>query len=288
MPLNQNDTIVEKIEVKPLIDAWRENLQIDISRLIPRDSQILKYRCSTSGLLYFWPESLAGDSKFYEDLQRYPWYYLDDKWEYSEAAKFLHPGQSLLEIGSGRGAFLKHCRKMGVNATGLELNQAAVAEGRSIGLNVKNANLNEITETYDVISTFQVLEHVPNPWTFLKDCFRVLKQSGTFIVAVPNNSSRCVDPKNALNMPPHHMGQWTKVSLRRGLESVGFRQIVIKTEPLSKIHISAYLCGLRRASRGILAPLLNRYTFNAMQILLRPTKLRMNLDGHTILGVARK
>jgi 2-polyprenyl-3-methyl-5-hydroxy-6-metoxy-1,4-benzoquinol methylase len=288
MPLNPNDTIVEKIEVNLLIDTWWENFQIDISRLIPRESQILKYRCSTSGLLYFWPESLAGDGAFYEDLQRYPWYYLDEKWEYSEAAKFLQPGQSLLEIGSGRGAFLKHCRKIGVLATGLELNQAAVAESRSIGLNVKNQNLNEITETYDVLSTFQVLEHVSNPWSFLTDCFRILKQSGTFIVAVPNNNSRCVDPKNVLNMPPHHMGQWTKVSLQGALESAGFKQVVIKTEPLSKIHIKAYLCGLRRESRGVLAPLINRYTLNALQILFMPAKVRMYLEGHTLLGIARK
>lgn len=41
-------------------------------------------------------------------------------------------------------------------------------------------------ETFDFVSLFETIEHIPNYKLALKECYRVLKKNGTFIITTPN------------------------------------------------------------------------------------------------------
>lgn len=106
-----------------------------------------------------------------------------------EAIKpFIKDSDTLLEIGSGPGYFLKaihpHCRK----ARGIELNQKeAEYAQREHGLDVRYTPLSKIEgEIYEQICLFQLLEHQPDPIDFLKDLKRLCNPKRSLIhIEVP-------------------------------------------------------------------------------------------------------
>src|SRR5690606_22887486 len=69
--------------------------------------------------------------------------------------------------------------------------------------------------SFDVICSFQVLEHVYEVNDFINNQLRILKKGGRLIVGAPNNNPYLFihDKYHTLNLPPHHAGLWNKKSL---------------------------------------------------------------------------
>lgn len=306
-PITGGDDISEEqvIEVKNLVDLYKKNYDLDISYLIPSGcSQIIRYRCNESGYRFYEPSSIVGDSAFYKKLQENEWYYMPTKWEFIEALDHFPKAKhiSVLEIGSGQGAFLDILRKkMGdAKLVGLELNKDAAAEARRRGHNVvselssDHANLNE--STYDVIVTFQVLEHVPNPLDFLRETVHMLKAGGKLIIAVPDNSRRAFPsiffkPDSDLNMPPHHQGLWDIPSLAYLIKILPLTLDCIAVEPATA---SSYSNTYRALMKNDLIQRFGRILGFGIYVLGRPffnyTLKHVNkyLPAHTVLAVYEK
>ncbi len=180
-----------------------------------------------------------GDGMFYDDLQKYKGYYLHEKSEFKEAAKFIQPTDDVLEIGSGEGLFVGFIRFK--SYTGLEFSEDAISKARKTGIHLLNQNIEdhalENNNKYDVVCCFQVLEHVPNPGKFIKACLDCLKPGGRLIVAVPSADSFIRDAVNFyLNMPPHHASTWTDHSLEKVAELNQLRIMHVFHEPLHPMH----------------------------------------------------
>lgn len=95
----------------------------------------------------------------------------------------------ILDIGAGTGDFLSVAQKDGWKTVGVEPSDKAKAIAKSKGVSfVENTSVLE-SHTFDVISMWHVLEHVPNLDEQIKELKRLLKPSGTLIVAVPNFKS---------------------------------------------------------------------------------------------------
>lgn len=78
--------------------------------------------------------------------------------------------------------------------------------------------------TYDVVSAFQVLEHVEDPEDFLKDLVQAAKPGGRIIVAVPLIPSAALEvPAWPINMPPHHLTFWTMPALAHAFGKFGLK-----------------------------------------------------------------
>ena len=215
---------VHSIDVEDLARAYEKGLQVDIRSYLQGVSSLVLRRCRESGYRFYHPGHVVGDDPFYRALARHDWYYQESKWEFEESVRFLPPNGNLLEIGPGRGGFLRACRiaRPGLRTTGLELNHAAAATARENGLDVREEELElhilSRHEKYDSVCAFQVLEHISDPLTFLKNCVSALKPGGQLMVAVPDNtqkqpSSLFVRPDDPLNMPPHHQGLWDVTSM---------------------------------------------------------------------------
>ena len=95
----------------------------------------------------------------------------------------------ILDIGAGTGDFLSVAKKDGWKAVGVEPSTRA----KKIALEKDVSFVNETNElashSFDVITMWHVLEHVPNLEEQIKELKRLLKPSGSLIVAVPNHKS---------------------------------------------------------------------------------------------------
>jgi len=219
-PLNNSTNIKLERSIKTalIIDKWQKD-GIDVSRFFVNLDEIKLYRCLDSGYRFFYPFNLEGDNQFYQDLQKFPWYYFDWKWEYNIALKQIKPGDKVLEIGCGDGSFLKKLSEKNIKVRGLEFNEEAIKKCRERGLNVTGETIQEHAQNhkneYDVTCSFQVMEHIADIGNALTASLGVLKRGGKLIISVPNNDSFLGKDKfNLMNLPPHHMGLWDEKSLK--------------------------------------------------------------------------
>lgn len=98
----------------------------------------------------------------------------------------------LLDVGCGTGYFLDSCKTDGWDTTGIEPGKQAREYAISkFGLNVlEEEKLNTLTpHSFDVITMWHVLEHVPFLNERVAELKQLLKPGGTLIVAVPNRTS---------------------------------------------------------------------------------------------------
>ena len=95
----------------------------------------------------------------------------------------------ILDIGAGTGDFLAVAGTDGWKTVGVEPSDKAKAIAKNKGVSfVENTSELE-SHSFDVISMWHVLEHVPNLDRQIKELKRLLKPTGTLIVAVPNFKS---------------------------------------------------------------------------------------------------
>lgn len=98
----------------------------------------------------------------------------------------------ILDVGCGRGDFLAMMAERGWKTIGLELDQRIAARGKRLSLDLRYGSL--VTskfpdDHFDAITLWHVFEHLRAPDETLKEAFRVLKQNGLLLIAVPNAAS---------------------------------------------------------------------------------------------------
>lgn len=106
-------------------------------------------------------------------------------------SKYYRTGK-ILDIGCGTGEFLNTCKLAKWDTTGIEPDVDARNMAISnFGLNViPESEINSLQDaSFDIISMWHVLEHVPRLNERLDDLKRLIKPSGVIIIAVPNCDS---------------------------------------------------------------------------------------------------
>ena len=99
---------------------------------------------------------------------------------------------TLLDVGSGTGAFVNEMKQNGWDVTGLEPDEDArnVAK-ENFQCELKSTDeLFDLSENdFDVITLWHVLEHVHDLQGYLQQFKKLLKQDGKLVIAVPNYTS---------------------------------------------------------------------------------------------------
>jgi 2-polyprenyl-3-methyl-5-hydroxy-6-metoxy-1,4-benzoquinol methylase len=96
---------------------------------------------------------------------------------------------SILDIGAGTGEFLSVARQDGWKTIGVEPSDKAKAIAKNKGVSFVEQTSELESHSFDVISMWHVLEHVPDLNQQIKELKRLLKPNGTLIIAVPNFKS---------------------------------------------------------------------------------------------------
>ncbi len=102
------------------------------------------------------------------------------------------PGRRLLDVGCHIGVFLEIAQERGWEAWGVEPSRWAAGEARSRGLQVIDGTLDDVHlagESFDVITMWDVIEHLTDPLRELRESHRLLKKGGLIGIHTMNIES---------------------------------------------------------------------------------------------------
>jgi len=138
-----------------------------------------------------------------------------------------------LELGCATGRYLHKLQKSGWEVQGIELCERPAQMAKEAGFIVHHGTLesaNLTAETFDLITAWMVIEHVPSPRQTLLGLYRALRPGGQILLSVPNASCwqrylfgkfwYCWDL-------PRHLQHFSPSSIRRTLELCGFQRVEI-------------------------------------------------------------
>jgi 2-polyprenyl-3-methyl-5-hydroxy-6-metoxy-1,4-benzoquinol methylase len=140
-------------------------------------------------------------------------------------------GTNLLDIGCAQGFFLFSASKAGYTTKGIEISQDAVAYAiKEFGLDVEAKPFEELRfpeNHFDVVTLWQVLEHVPYPLMMLKEVHRILKPGGLVVASTPNIGGipAKILKKRWWDIKRLHLNQFTTETLANILQNAGFKNM---------------------------------------------------------------
>ena len=173
-------------------------------------------------------EVQSSDKEFFEGI------WSDFFNNFTEINKNLKKGGALLDIGCGMGLAMKFFKKKGLNTYGFDPSEKAVEYCKKNGLEVIHAGLEGIdvfkNKKFDVITLFNVLEHLPDPKKTINEIRDVLSQKGILMIDVPNEFNHfqiAANEKFKLDKwwvnAPCHLNYFSKDSLVNLLKSCGYK-----------------------------------------------------------------
>jgi len=150
---------------------------------------------------------------------------------------------ALLDIGCGTGDFLMEVKKQGWDTLGVEPNLKARSLAREKGLQVYDAlRLEQMPpNSFDVITLWHVLEHLPNLDAQINIIKNLLKPDGLLVIAVPNFNSfdaRYYKAQWAAYDVPRHLWHFSKTAIRRLFQPHGLQVYQIKPMWFDAFYVS--------------------------------------------------
>ena len=163
-------------------------------------------------------------------------------------------GNRLLEIGCAGGAFLNAARELGFTVQGVELSEDACRMAReTFGLTVFPGDVIEAhfqDGSFDVVFMGDVLEHLPDPVSTLREVHRILAAGGLLVLGVPSQTNSlfsrvgfriygAMGKRATVALPPYHLFEYRPASLGFLLHECGFRIDELKQDliPPNRIHL---------------------------------------------------
>jgi 2-polyprenyl-3-methyl-5-hydroxy-6-metoxy-1,4-benzoquinol methylase len=141
---------------------------------------------------------------------------------------WVPPGVRVLDVGCGVGETLAYHASRGCDAYGLEVDENVRHIADSLGLNIAIGTLESHpyeSNFFDYITMDQVVEHLPEPVSTLKEAYRILKPEGRLILSTPNCQGwgRKVFRRRWINWhTPYHLNLFSKKSIAIAAKQAGF------------------------------------------------------------------
>jgi len=201
-------------------------------------------KCNSCGLIFQNPQEQIEktDTRYGDDYFKYE---LDNQENFFSLIKHtlddfdilkqIPVSSTILEIGSATGLFLKYMNDNGHKSTGVELCTKSVEYARkNYGVYIINDRLEntELEEnSFDFIHFSHLIEHLNDPFGFIKKVYSLLKTGGKILITTPNSSGlfsryykddwRCI--------VDDHLFLFNKKNLINLLKINGFEVLGIKT-----------------------------------------------------------
>ena len=217
-------------------------------------------RCTACGLVFVWPQPSAAEL---EALYSSPTYHaaVDEAERRRYFATRLKQVEELvprrgrvLDVGCSQGLFLEAARAEGWDAVGIDLNRKAVAEAAARGLDVVHGELRAgrfESASFDVVTLFDLIEHVRQPAELLTACYDALRPGGLLMLTTPDVSGllpRLTYVAFGLTLgawghptPPAHLVQFSPRTVSQMLVRTGFEAVDIWTEHIPMAYSAGKL-----------------------------------------------
>lgn len=145
-------------------------------------------------------------------------------------------GARLLDVGCGTGWFLEVARDQGYVVSGIEIGRdLAQYTSQKLGATIHTVPLTELSpdEKFDVITLFDVLEHVTDPRALLGSIHSHLNPEGIALLFTPNLDSvgiALLGERSSLIMPAEHLFYFTPTSLCKLIEETPLEVLEFETK----------------------------------------------------------
>lgn len=139
---------------------------------------------------------------------------------YEYAERYVQD-KDMADIGCGSGYGTVHLARFAHTATGVDYSAETLANSRKEYADVSNLKFVDgkvppvplETESMDVITAFQFIEHIPNPVDFIRDVHRALKPGGVFLCTT-------VNAKMSLARNPFHVFEYDFAGMEKDFRLV--------------------------------------------------------------------
>ena len=205
--------------------------------------QVDVMRCGDCGFWFAHP-FIAGTPDIYNLFTAGQEHYPSDRFEFALTVGALPRRPiSILEIGAGRGAFLRcvQSTKLVRKAVATEYDSGSLtAIARLPDVDIVPLTPIELAERtderFDAVCMFHVLEHMDRVDEVFGALRRLTQPDGQLFIGVPNEASVTMQEERTgfWDMPPNHVSRWTPSALESIASRHGFRLIEHRYESSSR------------------------------------------------------
>ena len=147
----------------------------------------------------------------------------------------------LLDIGAGTGDFLVIAKAQGWNVTGIEPSEKAKGIAKAKGVSFVESLADIEDNSFDAVTMWHVLEHVPDVEKQISELKRIIKPDGVIVVAVPNFNS--YDAKHygshwAAYDVPRHLWHFSKTAMQQLFGAQGMDVVKILPMVFDSFYVS--------------------------------------------------
>lgn len=166
--------------------------------------------------------------------------------EFLAQINLLKQNDRILEIGCGIGSIVAELSGQGYDITGTDISGEAIAYGLKkygdIKLQVQPAqDLQFEDETFDVVLSFDLFEHIAQVDKHISEVYRVLRKDGLYLFQTPNKYSNVIFETlyhKSLKWRRAHPSLHTPGQLKRRLSGHGFETQFVKMNPVNEFTLN--------------------------------------------------
>lgn len=180
---------------------------------LPSDEEISRY----------YSRDEFGNSKYYslsinEDIHTFDGYF--------DIIKRYKQSGTILEIGSSVGTLLHVSKRHGfVNQTGVELNDNSIAQCKKNYPDFVIHKSLPTSQKFDLIVMSDVIEHLPDPFTYLEKLRSILNDGGIIFIITPDFDSLVA--RRTQVKPIEHLYYFTKETLKKSIGKAGYKLLYL-------------------------------------------------------------
>lgn len=184
----------------------------------------------------FWVPFKSPGNEWYEKKDDFrvrnalkPKIYRDYHKKFLKLHKNSLQNKKVLDIGCGSGEFIAELQKRGCEVWGVDFdnNLIKIANEKFNLKRVWAMSFNDFFQKsnlprFDVITFFEVIEHLNNPLEFIKNVKKILEPTGKIILSTPSRERLLVNLAR-WDFPPHHLTRWNREAISNLFQKVNFR-----------------------------------------------------------------
>jgi SAM-dependent methyltransferase len=243
MPVSYHDDLELRVGPCPLCNGQRACLEMVWNRF-------RLVRCYDCDLVYSDPLEVPATlyDEAYDHHAAYQGYLREARstatprlhvaWAWRHFFGFAPTPGRLLDVGCATGSFMRVARNRGWSPQGVDVSPAAAAIAREVAGAETHAGTLEAcrfpSDSFDAVTAWEVLEHVPSPKAFMAEIYRILRPGGRVALPTPNWRSPWEQKTQDDNRrPPYHLTFWSAEPGRRLLFDTGFGDTVAREKPFA-------------------------------------------------------
>lgn len=152
-------------------------------------------------------------------------------------------GGIALDLGAGSGAFSVCLKNTGFfkDVVAMDLSEDCVKVCRDKGLKAVLGTIADVDDnSMDLICINDLIEHLFEPLSFLRECFRAIKKDGYIFGVTPNGEGfdfKIMKEETKNITPPEHLTYFNPHSLSLVLKNAGFKMVLVETPGILDVDI---------------------------------------------------